>query len=187
MISRSRWKCIVAFGSPVVPEVKPSSATSSRFVFTRIEPHRLAEREAVELGIVIGGAVEPDHLLEEPAVLGAGDELVHQPGVAQREADLRLVDDLGELAGAQHRHRVDDDGTGLGRREPARDHGRIVGGADQNPVARLDAEVLDQRMGDAVRPVGELLVGAPAAVADQRDVIAEARARPCGRSARRRR
>ena len=34
MISRSRWKCIVAFGSPVVPEVKPNSATSSRPVFT---------------------------------------------------------------------------------------------------------------------------------------------------------
>ena len=34
MISRSRWKCIVAFGSPVVPDVKPSSATSSRPVAT---------------------------------------------------------------------------------------------------------------------------------------------------------
>src|SRR6266545_6154301 len=31
---RSRWKCIVALGSPVVPEVNPSSATSSRPVFT---------------------------------------------------------------------------------------------------------------------------------------------------------
>jgi hypothetical protein len=34
MTSRSRWKCIVAFGSPVVPEVKPSSTTSSRPVST---------------------------------------------------------------------------------------------------------------------------------------------------------
>ena len=122
MISRSRWKCIVAFGSPVVPEVKPSSATSSRPVFTASKRHRLVERDAVELGVVVGGAVEADHLLEEPAVLGAGDQLVHQPRVAQRERDLRLVDDLGEFAGAQHRHGVDDDRAGLGGGEPAGDH-----------------------------------------------------------------
>src|SRR3989442_383826 len=34
MIRRSRWKCMVALGSPVVPEVNPSSATSSRPVCT---------------------------------------------------------------------------------------------------------------------------------------------------------
>ena len=85
---------MVAFGSPVVPEVKPSSATSSRPVGDRLEADRLAEGDAVELGVVVGGAVEADDLLQEPAVLGAGDELVHQPGVAEGEADLGLVDDL---------------------------------------------------------------------------------------------
>jgi hypothetical protein len=34
MIRISRWKCIVPLGTPVVPEVKPRSATSSRPVFT---------------------------------------------------------------------------------------------------------------------------------------------------------
>ena len=68
----------------------------------RVEGHGFAERDAVELGIVIGGAVEADHLLEVFAGLGAGDELVHQPGVAQRQRDLGFVDDLAEFAGAQH-------------------------------------------------------------------------------------
>ena len=165
---------MVAFGSPVVPEVKPSSATSSRPVGTASKRHRLAQRDAVELGVVIGGAVEADHLLEEFRGLGAGGELVHQPRVAQRQRHLGLVDDFGQFAGAQHRHGVDHHGAGLGGGEPARHHGRIVGGADQDAVARLDAEILDQRVGDAVGPVGELLVGAAAAVADQRHVVAKA-------------
>ena len=165
---------MVAFGSPVVPEVKPSSATSSRPVLHRVERHGLAQRDAVELGVVIGGAVEADHLFEEFRGLGAGDKLVHQPRVAQRQRHLGLVDDLGEFARAQHRHGVDDDRAGLGGGEPARHHRRIVGGADQDAVAGLDAEILDQRVGDAVGPVGELLIGAAAAIADQRDVVAEA-------------
>ena len=64
--------------------------------------------------------------------------------------------------------------AGLGDRQPGRDHGRVVAGADQHAIARLDAEVFDQSVRQAVRPVGELLVGAAAAVADQRGVVAEA-------------
>ena len=67
-----------------------------------LEAHRLVERDAIELGVVVGGAVEADDLLEEAAVLGAGHQLVHQPRVAERERDLGLVDDLRQLAGAQH-------------------------------------------------------------------------------------
>ncbi len=173
MISRSRWKCIVAFGTPVVPEVKPSKATSSRPVGDRLEPHRLVQRHAVEFGIVVGRAVEADYLLQEAAVLGAGDHLVHQPGVAERESDLGLVDDLRQFAGAQHRHGVDHDGAGLGRRQPAGDHRRIVGRADQHAIAGLDAVGLDQRMRQPAGPVGEFLVGASASVADQRGIVTE--------------
>ena len=108
----------------------------------RLVVHGLVERDAVELGVVVGGAVEPDHLREKPAVLGAGDELVHQPRVAQRERDLGLVDDLRQLAGPQHRHRVHDDRAGLGRRQPAGDHRRVVGRSDQHAMTRLHAVVL---------------------------------------------
>ena len=116
----------------------------------RIELHGLAQRDAVELGIVVGGAVEVDDLLEEAAVLGAGHQLVGDAGVGERQADLGLVDDLGELAGAQQRHGVDGHGTGLGHRQPRRHHRRIVAGADQHAVAGLDAEVLRQRMREPV-------------------------------------
>ncbi len=64
--------------------------------------------------------------------------------------------------------------AGLGHRQPRRHHGRVVARPDQHAVARLDAEVLDQRVRQPVRPVGQLLVGAAAAVADQRGVVAEA-------------
>ena len=64
--------------------------------------------------------------------------------------------------------------AGLGHRQPRRHHGRVVAGADQHAVAGLDAEVLHQRVRQPVGPVGQLLVGAAAAVADQRDVVAEA-------------
>jgi hypothetical protein len=123
---------------------------------------------------VIGRAIEADDLLEVLVGLGAIDELIHEPGVAQRQGHFGLVDDLAQFAGAQHRHGIDDYGAGFGRRQPTRHQSRIVGRADQNAVARLDAEVLDQRVRNAIGPVGQFLVGAAAAVTDQRDMIAEA-------------
>ncbi len=139
----------------------------------RSETHRLAQRDAVELGVVVRGAVEIDDLLEEAAGLGARHQFIGDAAVGQRQRDLGLVDDLGEFAGAQHRHGVDDHGAGLGRREPCRHQRRIVAGADQHAVAGLDAVILDQRMGKPVRPVGQFLVGAQPAVADQGGVIAK--------------
>ena len=50
----------------------------------------------------------------------------------------------------------------------------LFGGADEDAVAGLDAEILDQRVGDPVGPVRQFLVGPAAAIADQRDVVAEA-------------
>ena len=58
------------------------------------------QAHAIELGIVIGGPVEADHLLQKQAVLGAGDQFVHQPRIAKCESDLGLVDDLAEFPGA---------------------------------------------------------------------------------------
>ena len=141
--------------------------------FDRFEAHRLVERDSVELGVVVGCPVEADHLFQKCAFLGAGDQFVHQPRVAKGERDFRLVDDCLEFAHPQHWHGVDDHRASLGGGEPAGDQRRIVGGADQNPRARPNAIVLRQRVGDAVGPVGELLVSTAPAVADQRDMIGE--------------
>ena len=139
----------------------------------RLEAHRLAQRHPVELGVVVRRAVEIDDLLEEAAGLGAGDELVGDAAVGQRQRNLGLVDDLAQFAGAQHRHGVDDHRARLGRGEPGGDQRRIVARADQHAMAGLDAVILHQRMRQAVRPVRQFLVGALAAVADQRDVVAK--------------
>ena len=124
---------MVAFGTPVVPEVKPSRATSSRPVRTASK-RPICRAHAVKFGVVVGGAVEADHLFEEAAVLGAGDHLVHQARVAQRQRDLGLVDDLGEFAGPQHRHGVDHDRAGLG------------GASQQATIAGLLAERISTRL-----------------------------------------
>ena len=91
-----------------------------------VEADRLVQGDAVELGIVVRGAVEVDDLLEKPAGLGACHQLVGDAAIGQRQRDLRLVDDLGQFAGAEHRHGVDDDGARFGGAEPRRDQRRIV-------------------------------------------------------------
>ena len=83
-----------------------------------LETHGLVERDAIEFGVVVGGAVEADDALQEAAVLGASDEVVEDARVAEGKRDLGLVDYFCQFAGAQHRHRIDDDGAGLGRGEP---------------------------------------------------------------------
>jgi hypothetical protein len=78
------------------------------------------------------------------------------------------------LSLAQHRHCVDHDRARLGRGEPAGDHRGIVRRADENPVAGLDAIVLDERPGQPIAPVGELIVGAAPAMADEGGMVAKA-------------
>ena len=134
----------------------------------------MRQRDAVELGVEIRGAVEADHLLQEAAGLGGRDHDSSISRVSQSASFTSALSiTLREIGGAQRRHGVDDDRAGLQRREPAGDHRRIVGGADEDAVARHDAEILDQRARQAVGPVGELLVGPQAAVADQRGLVAE--------------
>ena len=83
-------------------------------------------------------------LAKKRAAPGGGDQLVGDAVVAERQADLGLVDDRGQLARAQQRHGVDRDGAGLGDREPDRHHRGVVAGSNEHAVAGLDAEVLDQ-------------------------------------------
>ena len=139
----------------------------------RFEPHGFGQRQPVEFGVMVGGAVEADDGFHETAVLRSLRHLIHQAGVAERELDLRLVDNLGQLARAQERHGVHHHRPRLRRRQPAGDHRGVVGGTDQNAVAGPDAKVLGQRMGQPVRPVRHLFIGAPPSVADQGGVVAE--------------
>src|SRR2546425_4500860 len=74
----------------------------------RIKLRRFVEGDAIELGVVVRRSIEADHLLKEAAVLGTCDELIGDARVGKSETDLRLVDDLAELARAQHRHSIDD-------------------------------------------------------------------------------
>ena len=89
-------------------------------------------------------------------------------------ADFGLVDDVRQFNGAQHRHGVDHHRPNLGCGKPTGHHRRVVGRAHQDAIARLHAHVIDQHMSDAVTPVGELFVGAAAAVTDQRREVAKA-------------
>ena len=139
----------------------------------RFEAHGFRQRCPVEFSIVVGGAVKADDAVKEAALLAARDEVFHQPRVAERVGDFSFVDNLGQFASAQHRHGVDDHRTRLGGGQPAGDHRRIIGRADQHPVAGLHTIITDQRVGDAVRPVRQFLVGAAAAHADQRYMVAE--------------
>ena len=55
MASTSRWKCIVAFGRPVVPEVKASSATSSAAVSTSSNVSGLTRQRVGEAAVAAVG------------------------------------------------------------------------------------------------------------------------------------
>jgi hypothetical protein len=139
----------------------------------RLEGDRLVERDTIELGIVIRGAIEADDTAEHSAVLGARHQLVRDAAVAEAEADLRLVDDRGQLARAQQRHGVHRDRANLGDGQPRRHHRGVVAGSNQHPVAGFDREILDQGVRQTIGPVEQLLVGTPPSVADERDVVTE--------------
>ena len=108
--STSRWKCIVALGRPVVPEVNASMDTSSLEVATSSKVVGFA---ADPLGQVVGSPAVRDR--RHPQRL----DRVEEPVVDQRRVELRDLVDRRQLAGAQQRHRGDHDGPGLEHAEPA--------------------------------------------------------------------
>jgi hypothetical protein len=166
-VRRRLWRASRSGGESKQRDIVPSRAYGG-------EVHRLVEGDAVELGVVIGGAVEADDAFEKAAFLGAGDQVIKDARVAKGQFDLGLVDDPRQFSGPQHGHRVDDDRSRLRRSEPAGDHRGIVCRADQDPVAGLHAVVFDERPGQPVAPVGKLLVSATSAMADQRCAVAKA-------------
>ena len=86
---------------------------------------------------------------------------------------LWAVVPVKQFAGAKQRHGVDDHRARLGRSQPSGDQRRIIARTDQHAVAGLDAVILHQRMRQPVGPVRQFLVGALAAVANERDIVAE--------------
>ena len=110
-----------------------------------------------------------DPLHDAGAFQGAG-QFLHEAFIAQREPDLRLVDDRFQFQFAQQRHGGDRHPAGFYHAEPAGDQHRVVGRAQQDPVARRQAQVIYQYVGDAVGLLIQVLV-APGLVARQYRII----------------
>ena len=86
-------------------------------------------------------------------------ERVDEVERAQSVRDLGLLQDVGELARPKKLHRRHADTAGLEDGEPAGDQHRVVGRAQQDPVAGNQPALLGQHPGDPVRQVQELSVG----------------------------
>lgn len=99
-------------------------------------------------------------------------EFADERCVAERQRDLRLADRIGEFAGTQHRHGRDDDPAGFQHGEIGRDHHRRVGGAQQDAIARHEAEIASQRIGDAVHHLGERRIAPDTVRRDHRIALA---------------
>ena len=179
----SRWKCMVPFGSPVVPEVKAIRQTSSLAVSQAAKRlvawlrHQRFER--------VGRARCPNRRRAQSGRQRA--RLLHLFGeacVAQRQRDLRLVERIGDLLGAQQRHGRDHDAAGLDDGELGRDHHRVVRTAQQHAIAGHEAEIAREHVGDAVHPLRELRVGQRSPPARSGTAGRRARPRPSGRATR---
>src|SRR5436190_1574303 len=97
MISRSRWKWTVALGSPVVPEVNPSSATSSLPVVAASNEHPVARFDAEVLREGVSQPVAPVRQLLVRAPSSVADErhMVAEPlldhAVGQFNGDVDVL------------------------------------------------------------------------------------------------
>ncbi|MHC2414300.1 hypothetical protein ACVJGC_006891 [Bradyrhizobium diazoefficiens] len=112
----------------------------------------------------VGRAVTPiDGLLETGRRGFRLLHLVSELSVAERQRDLRLLDRIGQLLGAQQRHRRDANASGLDHRKIGCDHHRIVGRAQQHAPAGHETKLADQNIGDAIHECLQLVI----AVADR--------------------
>ncbi len=109
------------------------------------------------------GAVTAVRRDAQPGCLGLR-QVVHGPDVAQRVPDLGDLAHRGQLVRAllgQHRDR---DRARLQHGQPACGEPGGGGAAQQDPVARYDAQVTGEDMGDAVDAGAQLAVGPGGAV-----------------------
>jgi hypothetical protein len=152
--------CIVALGTPVVPDVKANRQQSSAAVSS------VAKRP-------VAGTAEQTDRAQRLARRGHLLQRTGKPGIAERMRDPRLGDDRTELGGAQQRHRRHGDAAGLHHREPARGEHRRIGAAQQHAIAGHQPHVPDEHMGDPVSLVPQIRIG-PAQPAGRADADAVA-------------
>jgi hypothetical protein len=146
----SRWKCIVPLGTPVVPEVKAISAGVVGRGVDVVEARGLRGGASIEPSrpspLKCSTCVQRRAPLRAPA-----SEFLGQPRVAQRVADLRLVDDGRAARLARSSGMVP---TAMPPAlTTANQHAAsigAVGAAQQHAVAGHQAQVVDQHAGDAV-------------------------------------
>ena len=94
-------------------------------------------------------AVEEQHMLQNRAFVFGTQYLGAQSLVAQRMADLRNIDNGGQLLGPQQRHGGHCHAASFHDAKPAGHHHRVVGRAQQHAVAGHQA-LLHQHIGNAV-------------------------------------
>ena len=169
----SRWKCIVPFGLPVVPEVKAISATSSAAVGTLLNAERLLQRQRCRASRArrrtSSGSASGKDRFGSAASSSASRRLSHSACVISALVMIS-VSSFARSSGMV----ADAHAARLHHREPARGHHRVVRPAQQHAVARLQAHLAHQHVGEAVRLREELRVGALAVGRAQRDAMAVA-------------
>jgi hypothetical protein len=97
--------------------------------------------------------------------------------VDQRRVQVRDLVDRLQLAGAQQRHRGDQDGPGLEHAEPGGGEPLVVGASQEHSVAGHDPEVLDENPCNTIRRRHQLGVRPRrvTGLVQARPVLAEAR------------
>src|SRR3981189_1845958 len=81
--SRSRWKWVVIFGTPVLPDVGPNSATSSAAVSAAAKSARLSGEHGGQVaGVVAAVAGDPQ---TRGSAFGDCEHVVGEPVVDQRD------------------------------------------------------------------------------------------------------
>ena len=152
----SRWKCIVPFGLPVVPDVNAISAVSSAAVSTLANVSGLRARTRVERRRPVVAVRQ--HVPQRRTGGTRGVEVGQKARVAQCVRDLAFANDVGQFFRSEQRHRRNHDAAGLEDAEPARRQRRGVRAAQQDAVSGNEAEVVDEHAGDLVGARSELSV-----------------------------
>jgi hypothetical protein len=169
----SRWKCIVAFGWPVVPEVKARRQVSSAAVSTLTNG---ASWRAIS-GSRPSGVGSPKQTMRCSTGV-TGSSISSSPRSRWSQSanstwpfSTICFSSLARSIGIGGHG----DAAGLHHREPAGHQHRLVGRAQQHPVAGHQAAVLHQHVGDPVGLALQLGIG-PARAAGRADAGAVAAA-----------